>query len=78
MEAIKLEGYVDQQGVLRLELPPSLAQRHVEVVVLLLDDEPVDTMGYPIGYFEETYGITADDPIERGEQPPYDLRDEFE
>lgn len=78
MEAIKLQATVGQDGVLRLELPPLLAQRHVEVVVLLLEDEPVDAMGYPIGYFEETYGICADDPIERGEQPPYDVRDEFE
>lgn len=78
MEAIKLQAYIDQNGVLRLELPASLAHHRVEVTVKPLDGAPVDEMGYPIGYFEETYGINADDPIERGEQPPYDVRDELE
>jgi hypothetical protein len=32
------------------------------------DDEPRDALGWPIGYFEETYGSMADDPIERRDQ----------
>ena len=43
-----------------------------------VDEGDVDAMGYPIGYFDETYGINAHDPIERGEQLPYDVRDELE
>lgn len=80
MEAIKLHAYVNQDGILRLEFPVSLKKRHVEVLVVMqaLDDHAVDAMGYPIGYFDETYGINAQDPIERGEQPPYDVRDEIE
>lgn len=41
-------------------------------------DEPVDAMGYPLGYFEETYGSMADDPIERNQPPSPDVRDEIE
>jgi len=29
-------------------------------------------------FLELTYGSLANDPIERGEQPPYDVRDEIE
>ncbi len=80
MESIKLHAYVDQDGILRLEFPVSLKQRHVEVFVVMqpIDDQAVDAMGYPIGYFDETYGINAHDPIERGDQLPYDTRDEVE
>lgn len=46
---------------------------HAEVT-----EQQTDEMGYPIGYFEETYGSMADDPIERN-QPLYpDVRDEIE
>ncbi|MDQ7023958.1 MAG: radical SAM protein [Anaerolineae bacterium] len=37
----------------------------------------LDDMGYPPNYFEETYGSLADDPIERGEQPPMEIRDDI-
>ena len=38
----------------------------------------VDEMGYPIGYFDETYGSLADDPIERNQPPHPDVRDTLE
>ncbi len=80
MESIKTQAYIDDDGILRLELLTSLAHRHIDVLVVMqpIADEPVDEMGYPIGYFEETYGMFADNPIERGEQPPYDVRDELD
>jgi hypothetical protein len=35
-------------------------------------------MGYPLGYFETTYGMFADEPLER-DQPLYpDVRDDLE
>lgn len=79
METIKLQTVVDTDGVLRLTLPTHFSQRPIEVLVIIqpLDTEPVDALGYPVGYFEETYGMFADNPIERGEQPPYDIRDEL-
>lgn len=38
----------------------------------------VDDMGYPVGYFDETYGSLADDPIERNQPLEPDVRDVIE
>ena len=70
VETIKLKTHIGQDGILRLELPEHIRNRDVEILVVLqpIQNEPVDAMGYPIGYFDETYGSMAHDPIERGEQ----------
>jgi hypothetical protein len=69
METIKLKTHIGQDGILRLELPEHIRNRDIEILVVLqpVQNEPVDAMGYPIDYFDETYGSMADDPIERGE-----------
>jgi hypothetical protein len=80
MRTITLKTRTDQDGIVKLEIPTDLADREVEIVLVLqeLQNEPLDEMGYPIGYFEDTYGSLADDPIERN-QPLYpDVRDEIE
>jgi hypothetical protein len=43
-----------------------------------LTTEPLDDMGYPIGYFEETYGSIADELLERNQPIQHDTRDEIE
>ena len=30
-----------------------------------MNDEAIDELGWPIGFFDRTYGALADDPIER-------------
>jgi hypothetical protein len=74
MESIKLEAIVDEDGLLKLEVPAKgLENRRLEVLVVLqtLPLEAVDENGWPIGFFERTYGALADDPIERpAELPP--------
>jgi hypothetical protein len=80
MRTITLKTRTDQDGIVKLEIPNDFADREVEIVLVLqeLENEPLDEMGYPIGYFEDTYGSLADDPIERN-QPLYpDVRDEIE
>ena len=42
------------------------------------ETEPLDSMGYPIGYFDETYGSMADDPLERNQPSQPDVREELE
>jgi hypothetical protein len=80
METIKLTSRTDSTGKLHLELPTSLADQNVEVVVVVqpTNDEPRDALGWPVGYFEETYGIFADDPIERGDQGTFETREPME
>ena len=69
MQTLTLKTRVGSDGVVKLEFPTDLANRDVEIVLVMhpLDPEPLDDMGYPIGYFEETYGMFADDPLERTE-----------
>ena len=72
MRTLTLKARADKDGILRLEIPTENAGREIEVVVVMqtVDDEPVDAMGYPIGYFEDTYGMFADEPLERNQPPP--------
>ncbi len=80
MQTITLKARADSNGMVKLEIPTDLADRDVEIVLVMqpLAIEPLDDMGYPIGYFEETYGIFADDPLERNQPPSPDVRDEME
>ena len=80
MQTILLKARTDHDGVVKLEVPTNLADREVEIVLVLhpLVPEPLDEMGYPDGYFEETYGSFANDPLERNQPPNPDVRDELE
>ena len=79
MQTITLRARSDEAGTVKLEIPTELADQEIEFVVVMqpVTAQPVDEMGYPIGYFDKTYGSFADDPIERN-QPPADVRDEIE
>ena len=74
METIEVRSHVGPDGVLRFELPTSVRDKEVEVVVESLPAE-VDALGWPTGFFDRTYGALADDPIERPPQPPLETRD---
>lgn len=80
MQTIMLKARADKNGIVRLEFPTDLTNQEMEIILVMqpVEQEPLDEMGYPLGYFEETYGMFADNPIERN-QPPYpDVRDELE
>ena len=69
MDTIKVRTYVGSDGILKLEIPVSVTNRNLEVVVVVQPTEmQTDELGWPLGFFEETYGSLADDPIERGPQ----------
>ena len=80
METIKLTTRIDSTGKLHLELPTKLANQQVEILIVLqpVKEEQTDETGWPVGYFEETYGICADDPIERGDQGTFEIREPIE
>lgn len=79
MQTITLRARSDEAGTVKLEIPTELADQEIEFVVVMqpVTAQPVDAMGYPIGYFDETYGSFADEPLERNQLPP-DVRDELE
>lgn len=80
METIKLQARIGEDGVLKLEVPTGLPARDVEVVLVLQETSPqaVDANGWPVGFFDRTYGALADDPIERPLQLPLEERDLIE
>lgn len=80
MQTITLKARPDADGILRLEIPMSIQDQDIEIVLVInpLPKQPLDDMGYPIGYFDETYGSLADDPIERNQPLHPDARDEIE
>ena len=80
METFKLQTHIGEDGVLKVELPTGFSEREVEVVVVLnpLEGDSVDALGWPIGFFDRTYGALADDPIERPPQLPLEERDPIE
>lgn len=74
MQTIKLNAHVGSDGVLKLELPLEMTNTDLEVLVVL---QPRTERSWPPGYFEETAGSLADDPIERPPQGNYERREEM-
>lgn len=66
-----------------INVPLALQHRRVEIIILPLDDiaekatdAQMDANGWPIGFFEETFGALPDLP-EREPQGDYEIRDEI-
>jgi hypothetical protein len=76
METIKLRAHVGADGILKVELPKILANKETEFVIIYEIDEP-QTEDWA-DFVNRMYGALADDPIERPEQLPLEVRDELE
>lgn len=67
-----------------IQVPKELRNRDVEIIILPLDEETengkvveVDKNGYPIGFFDRTFGSLPDFP-DREPQPVQPDREEIE
>jgi hypothetical protein len=79
METLKLTAQIDADGVLRLAVSTAFHDQSVEVVMVLHPlPGAVDAYGWPVGFFDRTYGALADDPLERPPQLPLEDRDPIE
>lgn len=80
MNTVKRRIKIDSDGLLHLEMPAGSANTEVEIVLVWQQASVgnVDDNGWPIGFFDRTYGALADDPIERPEQLPLEEREEIE
>lgn len=80
MQTLKLKAHIGEDGILKLEVPTGLSAREVEIVLVMQDApmQAVDANGWPLGFFERTYGALADDPIECPSQLPLEERDPIE
>ena len=70
MERIELTAKADADGMLRLNIPVEAGEYFV-TVSLRPKPTNVDERGWPIGYFEATFGVIDDDEfqdrIDRGQ-----------
>lgn len=66
MKTMTLRARSNRDGMVQLEVPTNLPESEIEIVLVMqpIETAAVDAMGYPIGYFEETYGSFADEPLE--------------
>lgn len=71
MESITIKGHTDEDGILRLEVP--VGRPGVTVVF----QRPEMTQEEWEKFINETSGSLADDPIERGDQGEFEVRDEI-
>lgn len=75
MHTITLRRHIGADGKLEIELPQTLHNTDVEMVVVL---NPVSTtQDWPMGYFERTFGALKDVSFERPSQGDYETREEF-
>jgi hypothetical protein len=76
MEAIKVIAHADADGLVQFNVPVPFRGQDIELTVKIRP--PVITLEEQMAEYrlwvERTYGSLADDPIERGEQPPISQR----
>lgn len=77
MQSIKLRSHVGQDGILKLEVPLGLSEMDLEVVVVVQPVAKTQT-GWPPGFFEQTAGAWAGEPLVREPQGEYETRDKLE
>ncbi|MDX2077805.1 MAG: hypothetical protein SFZ02_15365 [bacterium] len=77
MEAIKLKKQSDETGLLTIQLPADAQGIECEVIVLYEPQRKMTPQEWE-AFINETYGSLADDPIERGADLPFEMRDEIE
>ena len=84
MQSIKLCSHVGADGILHLDIPVEVTDKQIEVTVTYQMLEPStapktpEELGWPPGFFEQTAGALADDPIQRYPQGEYDARESLE
>ncbi len=93
MESIKLKAHVGSDGLLKLEVPLGILNSDLEVLVVVqaLPADSLTTpanipsdkklspeeLGWPPGFFEQTAGALADDPLIIGSEGDYEVREEL-
>jgi hypothetical protein len=69
MQSVKLQSRVGQDGILRLELPLDIVNTDVELFIvfqpILPEQQSSEMLGWPPGFFEQTFGSFRDEPLER-------------
>jgi hypothetical protein len=79
METITLHSRVGADGLLKLQVPVKMTNTELDVVLIV---QPVaaagQDLGWPPGFFEQTYGSFRDQPLVRESQGEYEVRYELD
>jgi len=79
METITLHSRVGADGLLKLEVPVKMTNTELDVVLIVQPVAPArQDLGWPPGFFEQTYGSFRDQPLVRESQGDYEVRDELD
>jgi hypothetical protein len=81
MQTIHLQSHVGNDDVLNLCVPVGVSDTDVDVVVVVQPctaNSKTASNGWPLGFFEQTYGGFVEHPLERGEQGQFEVRDSLE
>ena len=81
MQSIKIRSRVGEDGILHLDIPLGMKDKEVEVMVIYQSIEAAtqtpEDLGYPPGFFEQTYGSCQDDPIVIDSEGDFERREEI-
>ena len=82
MQSMTIRSHVGSDGILNLQIPVEMKDVDVEVVVVVQQMNghlvtETDALGWPLGFFEETFGSLKDDPLERPPQGDFEVREEL-
>ncbi|WGV23547.1 hypothetical protein [Halotia branconii] len=83
MHSIKLTKRVGKDGILHLEIPVGITDKEVEIMVIYQPIEipkqqkTPEELGWPPGFFEQTYSSCQDDPIVIDSEGDFEEREEI-
>jgi hypothetical protein len=79
METITLHSRVGADGLLKLQVPVKATNTDLEVVLIVQPVMPAEqSLGWPPGFFEQTYGSFQEQPLVREPQGEYEIREELD
>ncbi|MCT7982876.1 hypothetical protein NG796_06180 [Laspinema sp. A4] len=84
MEILKLKIRADGEGKVILQVPQDLANQELEIAVIYQPAFPTpvtqtpEELGWPPGFFEQTAGCLAEEPLVRYDQGEYEFREEID
>ncbi|VXD18982.1 conserved hypothetical protein [Planktothrix serta PCC 8927] len=84
MQVIKVKTRVDAEGKVILQVPQDLANQELEIAIVYqlvspeTSTQTPEKLGWISGFFEQTAGCLADEPLVRYPQGEYEVREKIE
>lgn len=75
MQSIQLTTHIGEDGILKVEMPSEMKDTDLEIMIIF---QPVPKkQGWQPGFFEEVIGGWEGEPLARGEQGDYEVREQL-